>query len=242
MRHTSLSGCRLATSAALAACLLAALLHARGPQRRTPVEERALMNREALQSDADPNWIDIMPDSSFKGWTRLSIPPAKPLDAKSQWSVRDRVLVCEGNGGHEWLRWDRELGNFILQAEWRFTPREGETKYNSGVFVRNNADGSLWHQAQTGLAGGWLFGNTLVNGTPGRLNLREQMKENRVRPAGEWNWYDIRCEGRKIALSVNGAVVSEFAQCELPRGYLGFEAEGFRIEFRNLRVKELVPR
>lgn len=194
------------------------------------------------QSPQDAGWRDILPGPSLNGWTRIAIPPDKPVDAKNQWSVQNGVLVCDGAGGHEWLRWDRELGDFVLQAEWRFTKLEGEPRYNSGIFVRNSADGKLWHQAQTGLAGGWLFGVTLVNGQPGRLNLRPQMKENRVKPAGEWNLYEIRCEGKRISLAVNGAVVSEFTECELPRGYIGFEAEGYRIEFRNVRVKELRAR
>ncbi len=185
---------------------------------------------------------NLLPDASFTGWTRLAIPPDKPVDATTQWKVdpERKLLICEGNRGHEWLRWDQELADFILHVEWRFPRVEGGKGYNSGVFVRNSADGVLWHQAQTGDAsGGYLFGNTLVNGAPQRINLRQQMTENRVKEAGEWNTYDIRCEGKKITLSVNGAVTSEFTQCELPKGYIGFEAEGYRIEFRNITVKPL---
>jgi len=44
-------------------------------------------------------------------------------------------------------------------AEFRYTRVEGKAGYNSGVYVRNNKDGSLWHQAQIGDAtGGYLFG------------------------------------------------------------------------------------
>jgi hypothetical protein len=185
---------------------------------------------------------NLLPDASFKGWTRLAIPPDKPVDPVTQWKVdpERKVLICEGNRGHEWLRWDRELADFILHVEWRFPRIEGGKGYNSGVFVRSSADGLLWHQAQTGDAsGGYLFGNTLVNGTPQRINLRQEMKENRVKEAGEWNTYDIRCEGKTITLSVNGAVTSEFTNCELPKGYIGLEAEGYRIEFRNLTVRPL---
>ena len=112
-------------------------------------------------------------------------------------------------------------------------------RYNAGIYVRVSADGVLWHQAQTGPGGGYLFGNTLVEGTPQRVNLRQAMTENRVKPAGEWNTYEIRAVGKKVALWVNGAVTSEFTQCEVPKGHLGLEAEGYRIEFRNLKLKRL---
>jgi len=38
---------------------------------------------------------------------------------------------------------------------------------------------------------------------------------------------------------VNGAVTSEYSTPDVLKGYLGLEAEGFRIEFRNLKLKEL---
>jgi hypothetical protein len=181
---------------------------------------------------------DILPGASLKGWTRVAIPPENALDPVSQWRVDKAagILVCEGNHGHEWLRLDRELADFLLHVEWRFTKLDNETRYNSGVFVRNSLDGKIWHQAQAGLAGGWLFGVTPVNGAPQRINLRPEMKENRVKPAGEWNVYDIRCQGKTISLTVNGAVTSEFTACEVPKGYIGLEAEGYRIEFRNLKL------
>jgi hypothetical protein len=200
----------------------------------------------ALESEPT-GWIDLLADPSLESWTRVSLRavgelPAGDVSAPSPWSfdAKTGVLLCEGQkAGHEMFRVDPEFADFVLHVEWRFTKLEGTPAYNAGVFVRANADGTIWHQAQTGPGGGYLFGNTLVNGTPQRVNLRDQMKENRVRPAGEWNTYEIRAVGRTLSLWVNGAVVSEFPNVEVPRGYIGLEAEGYRIEFRNLRVKRI---
>ncbi|HMA10019.1 MAG TPA: DUF1080 domain-containing protein [Ramlibacter sp.] len=193
--------------------------------------------------DANPKgWIDILPDASLKGWSRGAIPPTDALRDYAGWKVdkASRTILCEGDKlAHEWLRWDKELADFIFHAEWRFRKLEGEPRYNSGVFVRNSKDAVIWHQGQTGAGGGYLFGNTMVAGQAKRINLREQMKENRVKPIGEWNTYELRCQGRTIALWVNGAVVNEFAECDVPKGYIGLEAENFPIEFRNLKVKVL---
>ena len=108
------------------------------------------------------------------------------------------------------FRYGSEVGDFVLHVEWRFTKLEGDQPYNSGVFVRTGADGAIWLQAQTGAAGGYLFGNAPVNGTAQRVNLRQEMSENRVKAAGEWNTYEIRAVGKRIALWVNGAVVNEY--------------------------------
>lgn len=187
-------------------------------------------------------WTDILPDETLKGWTRVPIPPVEGLKAKLQWRVDParRVLICAGDGGHEWLRYDKEIGDFVLQVEWRFTPKSEEPKqYNSGIGVRLSKYGELWVQAQTGPSGGYLFGDNLSNGSIQHFSLSKEMKENRVKPAGEWNIYEVRSQGDRITLSVNGVVVNEIGGIALRRGYIGLEAEGYEITFRNLRLKLL---
>ena len=72
-----------------------------------------------------------------------------------------------------------------------------------------------------------------------RFNFKDQMKENRVKPAGEWNHYEITVQGDKVTLAINGAVVSELTGCGLRKGYLGFEAEGYEVTFKNIQLKKL---
>lgn len=187
-------------------------------------------------------WINIMPDSSFDHWMRITIPPNRPLPKYSQWSVdaATHTVICAGNGGHEWLRYNRELGNFVFHVQWRLVKQEGAKHYNSGVFVRNNQNGMIWYQAQVGNAsGGYWFGDNPAGKGLLRFNLHPRMKSNPVKPAGQWNTFDIRCQGPKLILKVNGVKTSEFDNCKNLRGYLGLEAEGSRIEFRNMRIKVL---
>jgi len=193
----------------------------------------------ALESDPK-GWTDIMPPASLAGWTRVAFLTTEPLNRESQWRVENGLLICQGDKGHEFFRYDKELENLIFHAEWRFTPIPNGKGYNSGVLARCSADGLLWLQAQSGDAsGGFLFGDTLVNGLKQRVNMRAQMKENRVKPVGEWNVYEIRAEGPKMSLWVNGAVTSEMDNLEVLKGYIGLEAERYRIEFRNLKLKVL---
>ncbi|MFO0958210.1 MAG: DUF1080 domain-containing protein [Isosphaeraceae bacterium] len=191
-------------------------------------------------------WIDLLAESGpeLKGWTRGPIPPNGKLREASQWSY-DRAtgtLVCEGDGGHEWLRWNRELDDFTYHVEWRFTPIEGKGGYNSGIYVRNSSDARVWHQAQTGGgSGGFLFGETPVGGELKRFNLSKEVKAQRVKPAGEWNTFEISCRGPKVRLWVNGAETCVWDDCRATKGYVGLEAEGYRIEFRNVKVRPAGP-
>ncbi len=203
-------------------------------QRETP----AALERDPV------GWTDLLARAGpgLEGWTRGPIPPTGKLDPRSQWSLDAATghLICEGNRGHEWLRWDKELGDFIYHVEWRFTPVPGRPRYNSGIYARNSADARIWHQAQTGdAAGGFLFGDTLVDGQLERINLSKPQKISRVKPAGEWNTFEITCKGKDMILWVNGAVTTQWHECQVPRGYVGLEAEGYRIEFRNVKLKSL---
>ncbi|MCH5372442.1 MAG: DUF1080 domain-containing protein, partial [Planctomycetes bacterium] len=197
--------------------------------------------RSALQTDPQ-GWIDIMPPADLKGWNRVPVPPGGKL-GRAQWHVdADRqVLICDGDGGHDMLLTDKEYGDAVFHFEFRYTKIDGGKGYNSGAYVRNSGDGGIWHQAQFGdAAGGFLFGNTMT--TDGRkqfFNLNTQVTDNRVKPAGQWNTMEITARGKRLTLWINGAVTCELEDCGVARGHLGLEGEGYRIEFRNLRVKEL---
>jgi hypothetical protein len=188
--------------------------------------------------EADPaGWTSVQPGPDLAGWTRQPWPATAPLGPQ-QWSVdaATGTLVCDGKGAHEWLRLEGERRDAAFHVEWRFTPVEGADKHNSGVFARTASDLSVWHQAQVGLKGGFLFGATLVDGVVKRI--AQDPAAARIRPAGEWNTYELVARGKTLSLWVNGAFTSEVT-IDVPRGHFGLEAEGWRIEFRNLKVKPL---
>jgi hypothetical protein len=195
----------------------------------------------ALKSDAQ-GWTDILPPADLSGWSRVPVPPGGKL-GRQQWHVDAdaKMLICDGDGGHDMLLCDRDFGDAIFHFEFRYTKVDGKTGYNSGAYVRNSPDGAIWHQAQFGDAkDGFLFGQTPApDGKKKSFNVKNQVKDGRVKPAGEWNTMEVTARGPKLTLWVNGAVTCEFVDCGAPKGRLGLEGEGYRIEFRNLKVKEL---
>ncbi len=196
-------------------------------------QERSLLEREPQ------GWVDIMPGPQLQGWTRLPIYP-DPSPAVSQWKLQGGVLLCEGDKGHEWLRHDKPYADFVLHAEYRFHKLAGEPRYNSGIFVRTTGDYDLWYQVQIGGGqGGWLFGYIMVDGLKRRFTTQDRLEENRIRPAGEWNTIEITARGSKLAVWANGALVCEYPWVTVASGHIGLEAEGFPVEFRNLKIKPL---
>jgi hypothetical protein len=196
--------------------------------------------KSALEQDA-AGWTDLMPGADLKGWNRVPVPPGAPL-GRAQWHVdaASKMLVCDGDGGHDMLLTEAEYGDAVFHFEFRYTRVEGKTGYNSGAYVRNSKDGAIWHQAQFGDAnGGHLFGQTAAETGKKNFNLSKAVTDKRVKPAGEWNTMEITARGKTLTLWVNGAVTCEFTDCGTPKGHVGLEGEGFRVEFRNLKVKPL---
>ena len=198
-------------------------------------------SQSALQTDPE-GWQDILPATDLKGWYRVPVPPTGQL-GREQWHVDadKKVLICDGDGGHDMLLWDKQIGDAIFHVEFRYNKITGKTGYNSGAYVRNSKDGTIWHQAQFGDAkDGFLFGQTLVaEGQKKSFNLSKQVTDRRIKPAGEWNTLEITARGMVLTLWVNGAITCQFEDCGSERGYLGLAGEGYRIEFRNLKVKAL---
>jgi len=230
------------------------LASASSEEASKPPKAAARGERSALQSDPK-GWVDILPGRDLAGWTRVA--PISTSGVKSVvraevpvWQVKakPRLLDCRGDlppapageksGSHEMLRHDRELGDFIFHVEWRFVDpkREG---WNAGIYARVNDKADIWHQAQVGNAsGGFWFGDT-PDETGKVVRRKLDPGEQRVRPAGQWNTYEITGRGDTLRLWVNGATVSEFTGLRVRRGHVGLEAERHHIQFRTMKLKVL---
>ncbi len=219
------------------------------PLRRWITSSLAIFLCMALAGadEAPSGWIDLFAkagdDGQVAGWTRLTIPPGGKVKPESQWSFDEtsKVLTCAGDGGHEWLRFDRSFADFVYHVEWRFVPvTSGKMGYNSGIYVRNSEDARIWHQGQTGPGpAGFLFGESTVEGKLKRFTLQKEDRAKAVKPPGEWNTFEVTCKGKEVVLVINGQEANRWGDCHVPSGYVGLEAEGYRIEFRNVRVKPL---
>ena len=68
--------------------------------------------------------------------------------------------------------------------------------------------------------------------------LDEPARDAARKPPGEWNRVQIVSDGGALTVSLNGEQVSTSEPTELTRGRIGFQAEGFPVEFRNVTIAE----
>jgi hypothetical protein len=145
-----------------------------------------------------------------------------------------------------YLRTIKEYSDYKLHIEWRYP----EEPTNSGVFLHTSGPDKIWpnhYQAQLKYenAGDFIvqgegisatLHDTVFTSTPEVKPLIPKIHPTNEKPAGEWNSYDIRCKGSSIEIRVNGLLQNTASNCSITKGGIGLQAEGSKIQFRNLWI------
>ncbi len=182
--------------------------------------------------------LPLFDGHSFEGWHAVGDIAA--------WRAEDGVLSCDGNPVG-YLRTEALYTHFELDLDWRFDPAKGAG--NSGVLLRVNGPDSVWPrsveaQLNSGDAGDiWNIGEFVLSTDPGRTSGRRTVKQqpSAEYPLGQWNSYRIRVAGPLIQLWVNGTLMNTGSWAEETPGHIALQSEGAAIEFRNVRLTQLVP-
>jgi len=167
-------------------------------------------------------FVSLFNGKDFSGW-RFGNASAfgKTPD---NWSIGDSLIKLKGGGSpHLASQWDYE--DFDVRIEW-MAHKKG---YNSGFYIRS---GRAVNANQINLAEKDC--GHLIYGVPGGPAVPKLQK-----PPGEWNEWRVLAVGDKLTLWCNGDKAWELTGFKPARGYLGLQAEGAAIDFKNLRVKEL---
>jgi hypothetical protein len=204
------------TSNAQAGIVLAGLLLA-------GIWPAASQAQELTDEEKAAGFVSLFNGQDFTHWRFGDESPPKEVPAN--WKVEEGVIKVTG-GGKPYLASEREYGNFELRLQWRGL----KEKYNSGLFLRSGKNvGSnqinLAHKGEGAFLGGKVQGAKAV----GDLQ----------KPAGEWNEWRIVAAGERLTLWCNGTLAWEATGFTPDKGYLGLQAEGAAMEFRNLRIREV---
>lgn len=163
------------------------------------------------------------------------------------WSVRDGMIVCQGNP-KGYLRSVDEYENYALSLEYRWAP--GSQGGNSGVLVHATTPGaigvwpkSLEAQLAADNAGDfWVIGVTIDLPNPeGRIMGRRHLNltDGSENPPGEWNRYEVICDGDEVTVLVNGEKVNYCRNVSQTKGAICLQSEGAEVHFRNIELRPL---
>lgn len=158
------------------------------------------------------------------------------------------VMVCKP-GGNVYTK--KQYGDFIFRFEFKLVENA-----NNGVGIRTpmgvnpayrgmeiqilDDSGSHYRKLQPYQYHGSIYGVV-------------PCKRGHQKPVGEWNCEEIYAKGSHIKVTLNGAVIVDADLSKIDKtmdhrphpglhnakGYIGFLGHGSRVEFRNIRIKEL---
>jgi hypothetical protein len=193
---------------------------------------------------AEPGFTTLFDGKTLNGW--------KLVHGRGPGYVaQDGILLCPADGGGN-LYTEKEYSNFIFRFDWRMeaggnngvgvrAPLEGDAAY-VGMEIQILDDGHPKYKS-------WIKPEQHTGSVYGVIPARTGY----LKPAGEWNTQEIAMRGRKITITLNGviildndlsivkeaAVLKEHPGLLRTSGHLGFLGHGTRVEFRNIRVREL---
>lgn len=162
--------------------------------------------------------------------------------------VNDGMIECVGVPDG-YLRTVKEFSDYHLHLEWRYP----DEPTNSGVFLHTNGPDLIWPAHYQGQLKYQDAGDFIVHGVGKSATLGDstyvssdtlkplipKLNPTNEKPAGEWNSYDITCKGNTIELRVNGLLQNTATNCSMTIGGIGLQAEGSRIQFRNLWIEPI---
>ncbi|MBL7189212.1 MAG: DUF1080 domain-containing protein [Phycisphaerae bacterium] len=143
----------------------------------------------------------------------------------------------------------RQYSDFILRFAFKLEPAT-----NNGVAIRAPLDGDpafIGMEIQVIDTDGWPRNLKRFQGH-GSIYGVVPAKTGHLKPAGRWNEEEIHCEGRHVKVTLNGEVIvdanldeaspmdgQEHPGLKREKGYIGFLGHTGRVEFSNIRIKEL---
>ena len=174
-----------------------------------------------------------------EGFTRLLDPALK-----SQWAqcgpggfrIDNDVATPFGGMGLFWFK-GRDFENFILKGEYQ----QVDDGADSGVFIRfPDPANDPWNAVNKGYEIE-LGENRVFDGGTGSIYSFHAPTELPVRPAGQWNEYEITCIGQEHSVRLNGKLINRYTGSRGLRGFVGLQNynDGKRFLHRGTRIREL---
>jgi hypothetical protein len=211
-----------------------------------------VLTASIARADDKDGWIDLFNGKDLAGWVVDG--PTEYKDkadgnkAKPLWTVQDGMIRTAG-AAFGFLRYDRELADFILRVDYRLVKEKGA---NSGIGIRTRAFDAK--QSTATRPSFYSYEVQLLDDadakptahTTGSLYRYVAPTKAAHKPAPEWNTVEIECVGPKVRINFNGTDTLVFDQStdeklkgKPLKGYVCLQSHSKQAEFKNVRLKVL---
>ena len=195
----------------------------------------------AWAAEADPEgFVSLFNGKDMSGW----------IGSTDGYAVDNGILYCKPDKGGKLLT-EKEYDNFVLRFEFLVytnsnnglgirCPVEGDAAYNGMELQILDDSGSEYTALHP-----YQYHGSIYGVVPCQRGFQK--------PVGQWNFEEVRAVGSHITVILNGAVIVDADIKDIketidgkahpglhnPKGHIGWLGHGSRVEWRNIRVKEV---
>jgi len=206
----------------------------------------------------DQGFTTLFNGKDLSGWVYGTRNGAENKSGKGYQVENGVLFTTKEDGGN--LFTAKEYSDFVLRFEFKLTENA-----NNGIGIRAPLEGDAAYvgmEIQVLDDGGSQYKSLQPAQYHGSIYQMFPAKRGFQKPVGQWNSEEITAQGRHITVKLNGTtivdanlddvkdpeVLAKHRDMSKPegshgiantRGHIGFLGHGARVDFRNVRVKEL---
>ncbi|WP_326662144.1 ThuA domain-containing protein [Streptomyces canus] len=190
---------------------------------------------------------DCRPENGYRplfDGTAASLDDWKQAGPGSFTRSDDGTLTSSGGMGMLWYA-GQSFGSYSLKLDWKMAGASGDD--NSGAFVGFPPSGDPWSAVDNGYEI-QIDATDVPEKTTGSVygfrSADLKKRDRALNPPGEWNTYEIRVEGERLRVWLNGVKINDFTNTDPARslrdGHVGIQNHGAddQVSFRDIRIKE----
>lgn len=184
-------------------------------------------------------YVPLFNGKGLSEWVNVNSTP-------QTWICKDDYLICTGSPTGN-LRSKKQYENYILEMDWMDAGNHGST----GILIHADALPAPGQPFPRGLKCNMKMPDqadfvTAINGAKMQINKSvlyvkniSRLKNKQVKSPGKWNQYRIVSSNGKITIIVNGKIAAKGIHAIPRKGYIILTSAGNKINFRNIRIKEM---
>jgi hypothetical protein len=210
------------------------------------------------RQNVEPGFTSLFNGTDLTGWVYGRRGTAENKSGKGYQVENGIIYSTTEDGGN--LYTVKEYSDFVLRFDVRLTENA-----NNGIGIRAPLEGDAAYvgiEIQVLDDGGSQYTSLRPYQYHGSIYGMVAPKRGFQKPVGEWNTEEITAKGRQITITLNGTTIVDANLDDVKdeemlkthrdlskpegsrgiantKGHIGFLGHGARVEFRNIRIREL---